>query len=110
MNHGCSRKWKADPAVPTMNCTDLCHRESAVTDSPLATEGVDIANGHMALDIGPKTIKVCMATIKKCKACMWNGPTVSLKQSATPSAPWPWWVPWATCQKTGVVPIVDGGN
>ena len=35
---------------------------------------MDIPDGYMALDIGPKTIEAYTAAIKECKACLWNGP------------------------------------
>ncbi|ORC76993.1 phosphoglycerate kinase, partial [Trypanosoma theileri] len=52
----------------------VCNKEFKAVDSPLVTEGVDIPDGYMALDIGPKTIAKYVDTIAKCKSAIWNGP------------------------------------
>jgi phosphoglycerate kinase len=52
----------------------ICHTAFGQTDTPLITEGVDIPDGYMALDIGPKTLEIYLAQIKESKACLWNGP------------------------------------
>ena len=65
---------KANNVEVLLPLDHLCHTDFAATESPLATDGVDIPDGYMALDIGPKTIEVYTAAIKTCKACLWNGP------------------------------------
>ncbi|RHW74495.1 phosphoglycerate kinase [Trypanosoma brucei equiperdum] len=52
----------------------VCHTEFKAVDSPLITEDQNIPEGHMALDIGPKTIEKYVQTIGKCKSAIWNGP------------------------------------
>jgi phosphoglycerate kinase len=52
----------------------ICHTAFGATDTPLITEGADIPDGYMALDIGPKTLEIYLAQIKESKACLWNGP------------------------------------
>ncbi|KAH9601206.1 Phosphoglycerate kinase [Trypanosoma melophagium] len=52
----------------------VCNTEFKAVDAPLVTEGVDIPDGYMALDIGPKTIAKYVETIAKCKSAIWNGP------------------------------------
>lgn len=52
----------------------VCNKEFKAVDSPLVTQGVDIPEGYMALDIGPKTIKIYEDVIAKCKSAIWNGP------------------------------------
>lgn len=40
----------------------------------IETEGADIPEGHMGLDIGPKTIENYVDTVKASKTIVWNGP------------------------------------
>lgn len=40
----------------------------------IKTEGANIPDGFMALDIGPKTSELFTAEIKKAKTAIWNGP------------------------------------
>ncbi|OAA90048.1 phosphoglycerate kinase [Clostridium ljungdahlii] len=41
---------------------------------PVVTDGVDIKDGYMGLDIGPKTSKLYEEAIKDAKTIVWNGP------------------------------------
>ena len=41
---------------------------------PIVTDGVDIKDGYMGLDIGPKTSKLYEEAIKGAKTVVWNGP------------------------------------
>lgn len=41
---------------------------------PIVTDGVDIKDGYMGLDIGPKTCKLYEKAIKDAKTVVWNGP------------------------------------
>ncbi|EPY38334.1 phosphoglycerate kinase [Angomonas deanei] len=52
----------------------VCNKEFKAVDSPLVTEGVDIPDGNMGLDIGPKSIKSYVDVISKSKSAIWNGP------------------------------------
>ena len=52
----------------------VCNKEFKAVDSPLVTKDVDIPEGYMALDIGPKTVKIYEDVIAKCKSAIWNGP------------------------------------
>jgi len=40
----------------------------------VTTEGVNIPEGYMGLDIGPKTIKLFSDAVKNAKTVIWNGP------------------------------------
>ena len=40
----------------------------------IITAGVDIPDGYMGLDIGPKTIELFAAAVKNAKTVIWNGP------------------------------------
>ncbi|AZV58595.1 phosphoglycerate kinase [Clostridium sp. AWRP] len=42
--------------------------------NPIVTDGVDIKDGYMGLDIGPKTSKLYEEAIKDAKTVVWNGP------------------------------------
>jgi phosphoglycerate kinase len=52
----------------------VCHTECKTTDKPLITEDANVPSDYMALDIGPKTIKLYEAAMAQCKTCIWNGP------------------------------------
>lgn len=52
----------------------VCNTEFKAVDSPLVTQGVDIPDGYMALDIGPNTIKSYVAVVQKSSSALWNGP------------------------------------
>jgi len=52
----------------------VCHTEFGPTESPLTTDGADIPDGYMALDIGPKTVAQYIEVISGCKTAIWNGP------------------------------------
>lgn len=52
----------------------VCNKEFKAADKPLITEGADIPEGYMALDIGPKTTAAYVEVIGKCKSIIWNGP------------------------------------
>ena len=40
----------------------------------VTTEGADIPDGYMGLDIGPKTISIFADAVKTAKTVIWNGP------------------------------------
>eukprot|EP00541_Cyclophora_tenuis_P004341 CAMPEP_0116545384 /NCGR_PEP_ID=MMETSP0397-20121206/2639_1 /TAXON_ID=216820 /ORGANISM="Cyclophora tenuis, Strain ECT3854" /LENGTH=260 /DNA_ID=CAMNT_0004069693 /DNA_START=17 /DNA_END=799 /DNA_ORIENTATION=- len=52
----------------------VCHSECKPTDTPVITEGADVPEDKMALDIGPKTIEAYASVIASCKTAIWNGP------------------------------------
>lgn len=43
-------------------------------DASIETVGLDIPEGRMALDVGPKTVEAYAAEIVKAKTVVWNGP------------------------------------
>ena len=52
----------------------VCHTACEATDKPLTTEDANVPSEYMALDIGPKTIKMYEEAVAACKTCIWNGP------------------------------------
>ncbi len=48
--------------------------EFSESASPEAVDAVDIPDGKVAMDIGPKTIEACRAAIAGAKSLVWNGP------------------------------------
>lgn len=52
----------------------VCHTECKPTENPVVTSDVNVPEGFMALDIGPKTIAKYVDVIKGCKTAIWNGP------------------------------------
>eukprot|EP00977_Amphora_coffeiformis_P003097 scaffold578_cov167-Amphora_coffeaeformis.AAC.44 len=89
----------------------LCNTEFAATDSPLATEGVDIPDGYMALDIGPKTIEKYVSVIKECKACLWNGPMGVFEMDCFSKGTFTVAATMAEeTQKNGMLSIIGGGD
>lgn len=53
--------------------------DNAVSDkfadsTPVITEDANIPQGHMGLDIGPKTIETYVNAVNKSKTIVWNGP------------------------------------
>lgn len=46
----------------------------AADATPVTTEGEDIAEGFMGLDIGPKTAKIYAEAVASAKTVVWNGP------------------------------------
>lgn len=94
-----------------LSTTDLCHTEFGATDSPLVTDGVDIPDGYMALDIGPKTIEAYTAAIKECKACLWNGPMGVFEMECYSKGTFAVAATMGDMtEKTGALSIIGGGD
>ncbi len=72
------------------------------------TEGLDIPEGMMALDIGPKTIKLYEDAIQGAKTVVWNGPMgvaefENFKQGTEAVAT-------AIAEQAGVFSVIGGGD
>lgn len=89
----------------------VCHTEFAETDKALVTEGQDIPDDYMALDIGPKTVELYKSKIDDCGATLWNGPMGVFEMNAYNNGTF-------TIAKTlgdltaskGLVSIIGGGD
>lgn len=51
----------------------VCHTEFGPSDSPHVTEGVDIPDGYMALDVGPRTVQAFSEVVQRSRCVVWNG-------------------------------------
>lgn len=54
--------------------TDNLAADKFANDANVQVVGVEIPEGRMALDIGPKTVKAYAAEIAEAKTVVWNGP------------------------------------
>lgn len=52
----------------------VCGAEFNASTEAVVTEGADIAEGFMGLDIGPKTTEMYVNALKSAKTVVWNGP------------------------------------
>lgn len=52
----------------------VCGAEFNADTEAVVTEGADIAEGFMGLDIGPKTTELYVNALKSAKTIVWNGP------------------------------------
>ncbi|HBW46507.1 TPA: phosphoglycerate kinase [bacterium] len=55
-------------------CTDSFDFKSMTGGKPIATDGVNIPDGLMGMDIGPKTISAFSKIISSAGTVVWNGP------------------------------------
>ena len=82
--------------------------ESYADNERVITEGVNIPEGQMALDIGPKTIKMYEDAIQGAKTVVWNGPMgvaefENFKQGTEAVAS-------AIANQEGVFSVIGGGD
>lgn len=68
------KKAEAKKVEVLLPVDHVCNTEFKASDAPLVTDGIEIPDGYMALDIGPKTIKKYVTVVNKCHSCIWNGP------------------------------------
>ena len=52
----------------------VCAKEFSAGASPVYIEAVDIPDGLIGMDIGPKTIELFGKVISKARSLVWNGP------------------------------------
>ncbi len=52
----------------------VCADSFSPDAKPVAVDGLDIADGLMGMDVGPKTLAVYKETILSSKSIVWNGP------------------------------------
>lgn len=89
----------------------VCHSSRRPTEIPLVTEGVDIPDGYMALDIGPKTIQQFIAVIEQVKTAVWNGPMGAYEVGCYSHGTFAIGSAMARCSaENGLLSIVGGGD
>ncbi len=54
--------------------TDFAISKEFKNNKPEFTEGIDVPDGYMGLDIGPKTIQLFSNILENAKTVVWNGP------------------------------------
>ena len=52
----------------------VCATEFSIDAAPVALDGTSIPDGHMGMDIGPKTIALFTEAVKSAGTVIWNGP------------------------------------
>jgi phosphoglycerate kinase len=52
----------------------ICHIKCVGTDTPWITADANVPDGHMALDIGPRTIGMYRSCIETSQTAVWSGP------------------------------------
>lgn len=74
----------------------------------IVTEDANIPEGHMGLDIGPKTINEYVETVKNSKTIVWNGPmgVFEFKNFAEGTLA----VAKAMAELTGATTVIGGGD
>ncbi|GET88067.1 phosphoglycerate kinase C, glycosomal [Leishmania tarentolae] len=89
----------------------VCNKEFKAVDSPLVTEDVDVPDGYMALDIGPKTIHMYEEVIGRCKSAIWNGPMGVFEMPCYSKGTFAVAKAMGTgTQKDGLLSIIGGGD
>ncbi|NMM65267.1 phosphoglycerate kinase [Clostridium sp. P21] len=67
-------KAKAKGVKLLLPVDNVVGEKFAADTTPVTTEDANIPEGHMGLDIGPKTSKIYADAIKDAKTVVWNGP------------------------------------
>jgi phosphoglycerate kinase len=97
--------------VPVLLPVDhVCHTEVGPTATPLVTEDVNVPDGYMALDIGPKTLNLFRAAVKHASTCVWNGPMGVFEIDAFSNGTFGIACTMAECTKAGTMFSIIGGG
>jgi 3-phosphoglycerate kinase len=88
-------------------CDHVCGRTFAEDTERRTTDGVEIPDGWMGLDVGPKTIDAFRGEIAGSKTVVWNGPMGVFE-----------WKPFAAgtlavaraCAESSALTVVGGGD
>jgi phosphoglycerate kinase len=67
-------KAKAKGVKLLLPVDNVVGAEFSADTTPITTEDANIPEGHMGLDIGPKTSKLYADAVKDAKTVIWNGP------------------------------------
>eukprot|EP01059_Diplonema_ambulator_P018917 TRINITY_DN315_c0_g2_i1.p1 TRINITY_DN315_c0_g2~~TRINITY_DN315_c0_g2_i1.p1 ORF type:complete len:418 (+),score=109.59 TRINITY_DN315_c0_g2_i1:62-1315(+) len=82
--------------------------EKFENSTPVVTEGANIPDGLMALDVGPKTEAIMVKEIAECKTCIWNGPVGVFEFENFKSGTWA--IARTMASTPNMLSIVGGGD
>ncbi len=88
----------------------VCAKEFADGIPTITTEGVDIPEGYMGLDIGPKTIKLFEDELSQCKTIFWNGPVGVFEMASYAAGSFAIAETLVKLTDKGVITIIGGGD
>lgn len=88
----------------------VCAKEFADGIPTVTTEGQDIPEGYMGLDIGPKTIKLFEDALSKCKTIFWNGPVGVFEMPSYAKGSFAIAETLVKLTEQGVITIIGGGD
>ncbi|MDR0645773.1 MAG: phosphoglycerate kinase [Elusimicrobiota bacterium] len=88
----------------------ICAKEFADNIPAITTDGQDIPEGYMGLDIGPETIKLFERELSKCKTIFWNGPVGVFEMTSYSKGSFAIAEVLAKLTKEGVITIIGGGD
>ncbi len=88
----------------------VCAKEFADGIPTVTTEGADIPEGYMGLDIGPKTIKLFEEALSTCKTIFWNGPVGVFEMASYAKGSFSIAETLVKLTEQGVITIIGGGD
>jgi len=88
----------------------ICAKEFADDVATITTEGADIPDGYMGLDIGPKTIKIFEEALAPCKTVFWNGPVGVFEMASYAKGSFAIAKTLVGLTKGGAVTVIGGGD
>lgn len=88
----------------------VCAKEFADAIPTITTGGLDIPDGYMGLDIGPKTIALFDEELSKCKTVFWNGPVGVFEMASYAAGSFAIAKTLAEMTKNGAITIIGGGD
>lgn len=88
----------------------VCAKEFADGIPTITTEGADIPEGYMGLDIGPKTIKLFEEALSTCKTIFWNGPVGVFEMASYAKGSFSIAETLVKLTEQGVITIIGGGD
>jgi len=103
-------KAKAKGVKLVLPVDHVCAKEFADAVPTITTEGNDIPDGYMGLDIGPKTIKLFDDTLAECKTIFWNGPVGVFEMPSYSKGSFAIAQTLVKLTEKGVITIIGGGD
>lgn len=88
----------------------VCAKEFADAIPTITTDGADIPEGYMGLDIGPKTIALFEETLSTCKTIFWNGPVGVFEMASYAKGSFSIAETLVKLTEQGVITIIGGGD